>query len=309
MKSAAARRHGPDRLQHDMRVDQLIVQRGLAPSRSAAQRLIERGAVRWRTAAGWAVPRKAGDELPEDCELAVTDDAELRFASRGGLKLDGALARCGIDAAGLVCLDVGQSTGGFTDALLQRGAAWVVGIDVGHGQLHPRLAADARVAAVERFNVRTLSVAALRAALAQQVPPGRPEQAGGATAFDGVPLAARAVLAPDFTGFDLAVADLSFIALAKVIAPIAGVLRDGGTLLALVKPQFEAGRAFVGKGGIVRDAAAYAGIERAVREAAVQAGLAPLAWIDSPIAGGDGNREFFLQARRPARAPAKDTAT
>ena len=277
-----------------MRADQLVVQRGLAPSRAAAQRLIGRGAVRWRAAGGWAAPAKAGDDLPEDCELAVIDDAELRFASRAGLKLDGALARCAIDVANRACLDVGQSTGGFTDVLVQRGAACVVGIDVGHGQLHPRLAGDARVVAIERFNARALSIEALRSALARRLPPAP---------------AAKAVLAPDFAGFDLVVADLSFIALAKVIAPIAGTLRDGGTLVALVKPQFEAGRAFVGKGGIVRDPAAYAGVERAVREAAAQAGLEPLDWIDSPIAGGDGNREFFLHARRLARAPAADNPT
>src|SRR5690348_11444860 len=120
-----------------MRADQLLVQQGLAPSRSAAQRLIERGAVRWLGPRGWAVPKKAGDELPEGCEIELTDDAELRWASRGGLKLEGALAESGLDLRGVVALDVGQSTGGFTDVLLARGAARVVGIDVGHGQLHP----------------------------------------------------------------------------------------------------------------------------------------------------------------------------
>ena len=112
-----------------MRADQLLVQRGLAPTRSAAARLIERGAAHWRGPAGWAAPRKAGEDLPEDCEIALVDDAELRFVSRGGLKLDGALACTAIDVRGLHALDVGQSTGGFTDALLQRGAAKVTGID------------------------------------------------------------------------------------------------------------------------------------------------------------------------------------
>ena len=131
-----------------MRADQLLVQRGLAPSRSAAQRLIAGGAVRWLGPAGWAAPRKAGDELPEACELEVTDDAELRFVSRGGLKLEGALRHCAIDVTGLTCLDVGQSTGGFTDVLLQGGAKQVVGVDVGHGQLHARLRGDPRVVAL-----------------------------------------------------------------------------------------------------------------------------------------------------------------
>ena len=139
-----------------MRADQLVLHKGLAPTRSAAQRLIERGAVRWRSAGGWALPRKAGEDLPEDCEIEVTDDAELRYVSRGGLKLEGALARCAIDPTGKVCLDVGQGTGGFTDALLQRGAARVVGIEVGHSQLHAKLRADARVQCFEGQNARDL---------------------------------------------------------------------------------------------------------------------------------------------------------
>src|SRR6185369_7113359 len=111
--------------------------------------------VRWRAgAAAWAVPRKAGEDLPEAAELEVTDDAELRFVSRGGLKLEGALKRCGLDVAGAVCLDVGQGTGGFTDALLQHGAARVVGVDVGHGQLAAKLQGDARVVALEGVNAR-----------------------------------------------------------------------------------------------------------------------------------------------------------
>src|SRR5947209_18303636 len=109
-----------------MRADQLLVQRGMAPTRSAAQRLIATGAVRWRAPAGWRVPTKAGEDVPDAVDLELTDDAELRFVSRGGLKLDAALTRIGLDVAGMICLDVGQSTGGFTDVLLQRGAAHVV---------------------------------------------------------------------------------------------------------------------------------------------------------------------------------------
>ena len=112
--------------------------------------------MRWLGPTGWAVPRKAGEDLPEGCEIEITDDAELRCVSRGGLKLDGALARTGIDVRGRTCLDVGQSTGGFTDVLLQRGAARVVGVDVGHGQLHPRLRDDPRVTALEGVNARQL---------------------------------------------------------------------------------------------------------------------------------------------------------
>jgi 23S rRNA (cytidine1920-2'-O)/16S rRNA (cytidine1409-2'-O)-methyltransferase len=243
-----------------MRADQLLVERGVAPSRSAAQRLIARGGVRVRAASGWSVPKKAGEELPDAAEIEVVDDAELRFVSRGGLKLDAALARCAIDVAGFVCLDVGQGTGGFTDVLLQRGAARVVGVDVGHGQLDRRLAADSRVAAREGINARHLD--------ARDLPVGR---------------------------FDLIVADLSFISLALVLPALAPLA--AGDLLLLVKPQFELQPKDIGKGGIVKDAAAYVEVERKLREACEASGLAVVDWFESAITGGDGNREFFLRAR------------
>lgn len=248
-----------------MRADQLVFERGLAPTRSAAQRLIATGAVRWLAPAGWARPRKAGEDLPEGCELEVTDDAELRYVSRGGLKLAGALERCAIDVAGRVCLDVGQSTGGFTDALLQRGAARVVGIDVGHGQLHARLRGDPRVTALEGVNARSLDAAALPAA-----------------------------------AFDLIVGDLSFISLTLVLPRLAPLLR--GTLLMLVKPQFELQPQDIGKGGLVKDAAAYARVEQRLRAACADTGLVVRDWFDSPVTGGDGNREFFVRAE-PASPP------
>jgi 23S rRNA (cytidine1920-2'-O)/16S rRNA (cytidine1409-2'-O)-methyltransferase len=250
-----------------MRADQLLVQHGLAPSRSAAQRLIEGGAVRWLAPSGWAVPRKSGEDLPEGCEIEVIDDAELRFVSRGGLKLDGALAHCGIDATGMTCLDVGQSTGGFTDVLLQRGALRVVGIDVGHGQLHARLRDDPRVTALEGVNARRLDAAAL-------------------------PL----------QRFDLIVGDLSFISLTLVLPALAPlVVRPAGQLLMLVKPQFELQPADIGKGGLVRSGAAYARVEQRLRSACQACGLIVTAWFASPVAGGDGNREFFIRAVRDRR--------
>jgi 23S rRNA (cytidine1920-2'-O)/16S rRNA (cytidine1409-2'-O)-methyltransferase len=245
------------------RIDQLIVARGLAPTRSAAQRLIARGAVRWLGPTGWAVPAKAGDDLPEGCTIEVTDDAELRWASRGGLKLDAALARCGIDVAGRTCLDVGQSTGGFTDVLLARGAARVVGVDVGHGQLHPRLAADPRVVAIEGVNARTLTGALL--------PQPR---------------------------YDLVVGDLSFISATLVLPALAPLV--AGELLLLVKPQFELQPADIGKGGLVADPAAFARVERRIRDACAACGLVVRDWFESAVAGGDGNREFFVRAV-PAR--------
>ena len=243
-----------------MRADQLLVQRGVAPSRSAAQRLIERGGVRWRAGQGWAVPKKAGEDVPDAAEIEVVDDAELRFVSRGGLKLDAALARCAIDVRGFVCLDVGQGTGGFTDVLLQRGAARVVGVDVGHGQLDRRLAADSRVAAREGVNARHLE--------ARDLPVGH---------------------------FDLIVADLSFISLALVVPAL--VPLAAGELLLLVKPQFELQPSDIGKGGIVKDAAAYGRVEARLREACAASGLAVVDWFESAVTGGDGNREFFVHAR------------
>jgi 23S rRNA (cytidine1920-2'-O)/16S rRNA (cytidine1409-2'-O)-methyltransferase len=246
-----------------MRADQLLVERGVAPSRSAAQRLIARGGVRWRAPSGWSVPKKAGEELPDAAEIEVVDDAELRFVSRGGLKLDAALARSGIAVAGTTCLDVGQGSGGFTDVLLSHGAARVVGVDVGHGQLHPRLAADARVTAIEGVNARQLDPGAL------------PQQR-----------------------FDLVVADLSFISLALVLPALAPLA--AGELLLLVKPQFELQPADIGKGGLVKSAAAYPRVEQRLRDACAANGLVAIDWFASATSGGDGNREFFLRARGEA---------
>jgi 23S rRNA (cytidine1920-2'-O)/16S rRNA (cytidine1409-2'-O)-methyltransferase len=252
-----------------MRADQLLVEHGLASSRSQAQRLIAAG-VQWRVGAGaFRRVAKNGDEVPEDAELVLLDDAEARYVSRGGLKLEGALLTAGWNVSGWRCLDVGQSTGGFTDCLLQQGAAQVVGLDVGHAQLHERLRSDARVVCIEGLNAREL-------------------QAGDAR----IPDAAQ--------GFDLAVGDVSFISLTLVLPGVVALLKPGGRLLMLVKPQFELQPGQVGKGGIVRDTALYAVVESRLREACATLGLQVQAWRDSPIVGGDGNREFFVQAVKPA---------
>lgn len=239
-----------------LRADQLLVQRGLAPSRSAAQRLIAAGSVQWLSAQGWAAPRKAGDELPTACELRLHDDAETRWVSRAGLKLEGALAHTGLQLAGLAVLDIGQSTGGFSEVCLRAGAARVVGVDVGHGQLHPRLRGEPRLRCIEKLNARELTL----------------DQVGGER-------------------FDLCVADLSFISLSLVLPALAPL---AGQFLLLVKPQFELQPADIGKGGLVKDEAAYPRVEARLREAADALGLTVRDYFPSPIPGGDGNREFFI---------------
>jgi len=249
-----------------MRADQLLVQQGLVPTRSAAQRLIERHAVRWLGPKGWTVIGKAGLDVPEGSELEITDDAELRFVSRGGLKLEGALKHCGIGVAGLVCLDAGQSTGGFTDALLQAGAARVVGIDVGHGQLHPKLQGDARVQAFEGVNARDVAGSAFEAAATPH-------------------------------GFDFVTGDLSFITSTHVLPTLAHYLAPGGDLLLLIKPQFELQPAQIGKGGIVRDAALFQVVETRIRQACRDLSLSVKGYFQSPITGGNGNTEFFVWAQ------------
>lgn len=252
-----------------MRADVYLVDKGHATTRSQAQRLIAAG-VQWRLAASlpWNTVAKNGDDIPEIAEVQLLDQSEARYISRGGLKLEGALDATGLAVAGWRCLDVGQSTGGFTDCLLQRGAAAVVGVDVGHGQLHERLRGDARVRALEKVNARHL--------LPAQFAP-----VGGA-------------------GFDLVVGDLSFISLTLVLPALLPLMAPAGRLLMLAKPQFELQPAQIGKGGIVRDAALYAEVEARLRQGCADAGLVLLQWLDSPIAGGDGNREFFIHAARPA---------
>jgi 23S rRNA (cytidine1920-2'-O)/16S rRNA (cytidine1409-2'-O)-methyltransferase len=244
-----------------MRADQLLVDRGLAASRSQAQRLIA-GGVQWFDGARWKRVAKNGDELPDAAQLELLDTAEARYVSRGGLKLEGALHAAGLDVTGWTCLDVGQSTGGFTDCLLQHGAARITGVDVGHGQLHEKLRHDRRVVAIEKLNARELQ--------ARQV---------GAD-------------------FDLVTGDLSFISLTLVLPALAPLLKTGGHLLMLAKPQFELQPADIGKGGLVRDPALYAQVERKLRDACEPLRLQVRGWYASPIAGGDGNREFFLHAIR-----------
>ncbi len=262
-----------------MRADLLLVERGHAATRSQAQRLIAAG-VHWREGDGaWKLIAKNGDELPEAAELRLGDTREARYLSRGGLKLEGALMATGLKVYGLHCLDLGQSTGGFTDCLLQQGAARVVGIDVGQGQLHPNLQADARVVCIEGLNARSLGPQDFWAAH---------DRACGNTD--------ESLHQP----FDLLVADVSFISLTLVLPAMVRLLKLGGDAVLLVKPQFELQPGQVGKGGIVKDPALFDAVELRLRQCCEQLGLEPLAWMDSPIEGGDGNREFLLHARKRA---------
>ncbi|MFZ4624822.1 MAG: TlyA family RNA methyltransferase [Rhodoferax sp.] len=286
-----------------MRIDQLLVQRQLASTRSQAQRLIA-GGVLWLQGETWRKIAKNGDDVPGDAQIRLLDDSEARYVSRGGLKLEAALQQVGLSVAGLQCLDVGQSTGGFTDCLLRHGAGFVVGVDVGSAQLHPSLRADPRVLCVEGINARTLDAAILIAAYADSISASgqfdleNENQAEDfeADAESSMPQADASLL-PEF---DLIVADLSFISQTLVLPAVVPLLKPGASLLTLVKPQFELQPGQVGKGGLVKDAALYALVEQRLRNACAALGLIVTHWFDSPITGGDGNREFFMSALKTA---------
>jgi 23S rRNA (cytidine1920-2'-O)/16S rRNA (cytidine1409-2'-O)-methyltransferase len=236
------------------RLDVELVERGLAESREQAQRLILAGEV-WVEGQRW-------DKASKVCAASVTIEvrAAERYVGRGGYKLEGALKGFSLDVTGLRCLDIGASTGGFTDCLLQHGAREVIAVDVGHGQLHWRLRQDPRVKVHEGMNARDL------AAYAKEHFPG---------------------------AFDLVVADVSFISLRLVLPPAIDLLSSGGRVCALIKPQFEAGRTEVGKGGIVRDAAVRQRVARDLIEWAKAYPVESVGVIPSPIAGRDGNEEFL----------------
>ena len=333
-----------------MRADVFLVEGGHAATRSQAQRLIAAG-VQWRLAPTlpWNAVAKNGDDIPAGAEVQLLDAAEAKYLSRGGLKLEGALAAAGVRVDGLHCLDVGQSTGGFTDCLLQHGAAQVVGVDVGQGQLHERLRADVRVIGVEGLNARHMTPEALRDACEealcerieaepedndtqpvapyawmrngglvdeeyddsddakeQEVEAFKAERAAkaqaratGKVATVRQRMAGREDVAIP-AAFELVTGDLSFISLTLVLPALVPLLAPQGALLMLVKPQFELQPGQVGKGGIVRDAALFPLVEQRLRDCCAQLGLQVLGWYDSAIEGGDGNREFFIYARRAA---------
>ncbi len=276
-----------------MRADLFLVEHGFATTRSQAQRLIA-GTVQWRIDEGvaWKKVAKNGDEIPDNAELQVLDSTEAKYISRGGLKLEGALQSTGLSVLGLRCLDVGQSTGGFTDCLLQHAAAQVVGIDVGHGQLHASMRDDARVVCLEGINARALTATDLIASYTHEMAATGQFDAENAPEFDPV--------------FDFLTGDLSFISLTLVLPAVVRLLKADGHLLMLVKPQFELQPGQIGKGGIVREPALFAFVEKRLRDTCAELGLDVLAWLDSPIAGGDGNREFFIHARKGHNALGED---
>jgi 23S rRNA (cytidine1920-2'-O)/16S rRNA (cytidine1409-2'-O)-methyltransferase len=270
-----------------MRADVLLVARGLAPSRTAAQRLIEAGHVFTRNGAERVALAKPSTAINEGVEIEIETNELDRYVSRGGLKLEGALNHVALAVKNFVCLDVGQSTGGFTDCLLQRGAAHVIGVDVGHDQLHPKLRGDIRATCVEGLNARELSVGSLGAALPRStvITPRLNTQS------EDVSRQTRS-----YTLFDLIVADVSFISLTKVIAQWFELLNANGRVLSLVKPQFEVGADKLARGGIVRDEALFSTVETTIRNSCRANGLCVLDYFASTITGTDGNREFFVYA-------------
>jgi len=237
------------------RIDKLLVEKGLAESRTKAQAMVMAGVV----LVGEQRVDKPSDQFPTDVQIRIkgSDDPTSRYVGRGGLKLESALREFQLNVTGLVCLDVGASTGGFTDCLLQHGARRVVAMDVGHNQIDWRLRQDPRVEVREGVNARFLKV-------------------------------------EDFaTKFDLVVVDVSFISLTKVLPALVPLLNQSGRLITLIKPQFEVGRGEVGSGGIVRDPQKHTRVIEEVTKAAVALGLTRVGVIDSPIRGAEGNLEFL----------------
>jgi 23S rRNA (cytidine1920-2'-O)/16S rRNA (cytidine1409-2'-O)-methyltransferase len=252
------------------RLDLWLTEQGLASSRTHAQELIEAGQVFLTKNNQKKELKKSSLSVDADMMdfIVVEDGVANRFVSRGGLKLEGALAHVKLDVQGLKALDVGISTGGFTDCLLQKGVDSVLGVDVGHGQVHKSLIGNAKLQIFEGVNARALSKEA-------QVMEAKPSQ-----------------------GFDLAVMDVSFISITLIIPEICALLKNEGLLLSLVKPQFEVGIDGLSKGGIVKDVSKYADVERKIKDLCVAQGLQILDYFSSPILGKDGNNEFFIFAKK-----------
>lgn len=252
-----------------MRLDLYLVQKKLASSRSHAQELIHAGQVYILKNSQKVILKKPNHQVDEGSDqIFVEQGPANRFVSRGGLKLEGALEHCQLSVKDLKALDVGISTGGFSDCLLQSGVASVVGVDVGHGQLHSSLSSHPRLQHIEGLNAREID----------QDP------------------RVRALMPP--AGFDLIVMDVSFISVSLIIPKLIGLLKPGGHLLSLVKPQFEVGPEGLGKGGLVKDPGLYSVVEDKVRGLCQSSGMSIKDYFNSPIEGKDGNREFFIFAQK-----------
>lgn len=253
-----------------VRLDVWLAEKGLAQSRTHAQELIHAGQVVLVEGEN-RKPLKKASLLVDDSyasKIVIAEGAANRFVSRGGLKLEGALEHLNLAVKDLKVLDVGISTGGFTDCLLQKGAEFVLGVDVGHDQVNVDLLKNPRLKVIEGINARALSVEPL---VVQATPPEK---------------------------FDLIVMDVSFISISLIIPQLAGFLRAGGHLLSLVKPQFEVGIDGLSKGGIVKDASLYKDVEIRVKDLCSQQGLKVMDYFSSPIQGKDGNNEFFVFAKK-----------
>ena len=275
-----------------VRVDVLLVARKLVDSREAAQRLILAGRVK----SGTTTFVKASQVLSEDAELSVTEPE--RYVSRGGLKLEGALEGFGIDVSGRVCLDLGASTGGFTDCLLQHGAVGVVAVDVGRAQLHAKLRKDPRVRLLEQTNARDLPELAIHDSRFTIDDSGGDEAKGEgqkARVAGGTREAGEGESQISFF-----CADLSFISLRKVLPSVAFRLGPGTEGVVLLKPQFEAGPKDVPRGGVIKDEGVLSRVREEFVSWLVGEGWAVYGMIASPIRGGDGNREFLVHVATPS---------
>ncbi|MBT2788749.1 MULTISPECIES: TlyA family RNA methyltransferase [unclassified Halomonas] len=251
-----------------MRLDQLLVSQGLANSRTRAQRLIRHGRI---SLADNGKPLiKASEKWPEDTRFAVEDDPEERYVSRAGLKLEAVLTTLELRFDGCVVLDIGQSTGGFSDCALRFGARHVIGVEVGHGQLASELRDDPRVTCLEGLNARSMSSSEVLNRVLSVQP------------------------------IDSAIMDVSFISQTLILPEIAALLPLGGELISLVKPQFELSPDALNKRGVVRDTKHFSAVEANIRSACGVCGLTIRHWQESPITGSDGNREFLLHAIKEA---------
>ena len=250
-----------------LRIDLILTEQGLAKSRSQAQTFISEGRVSYKQNAKWITVTKPSLKLPSDIELNIISDEADRYVSRGALKLEGALLHTKLNIEGFHVIDIGQSTGGFSDCAIQHGAAHVVGVEVGHGQLDPRLRNHQNITCLEGINARNLCVEDLNGHFPTN-------------------------------GFDLVVMDVSFISQTKILPQLPSLLSKTGHLITLVKPQFEVGKEFIGKGGIVKDKQRVDQLEQDIKAFVTSLGFEVKCYIESPIKGGDGNQEFLLWASK-----------